>query len=307
MCRRCWPLPEKSSRMNPRSGAHRFVFVVGLAMACAVSCRDSKEPPANRDAPAARVATAVIVIHGVGNQATGYSKPLQDLMKAENPSLHFIEVLWSDLGSLLRQAGSISKERQAAEQQLLDEINAAEQRALASRKASASPPEDETQLRDEYAAARGFVGPIVRYEFLSGAERSRIQQRLREALDWSAKNADKTVVIAHSLGSVIAFDSLHAWEAGSPPARIALLSTMGSPLGKRVFVGRRGRPSTRPGNADAWINFHSPTDPIASPLAASYADVEDRDVKTSILPLSAHSAYWTHTDVLRELLKTLQK
>lgn len=307
MSRWCWPLPEESSRMNPGPGAQRLLFVVGLAMACAVGCRDSKEPPASRDAPASRVATAVIVIHGVGNQAAGYSKPLQDLMKAESPSLHFIEVLWSDLGSLLRQTGAISKERQAAEQELLDEINAAERRALASRKASPNPPDDETQLREQYAAARGFVGPIVRYEFLSGAERSRIQQRFREALDWSAKNADKTVVIAHSLGSVIAFDSLHAWEGGPPPARIALLSTMGSPLGKSVFVGRRGRPSTRPGNADAWINFHSPTDPIASPLAGSYADVEDRDVRTSILPLTAHSAYWTHTDVLRELLTTLQK
>jgi hypothetical protein len=279
-----------------------FALAVGIAMMFG-ACRDGKEPPANRDIPATRVAKAVIIIHGVGNQNAGYSKPIQDALKVGDQALHFIEVLWSDLGSMLRQApGAADQEQRAAEQALLAEIDAAELRALASR----SPSQDETQLRNEYAAARGFVGPIVQYEFLSRAERGRIQQRLREALDWSAKNADKTFVIAHSLGSVIAFDSLHAWEGGTPPGRVALLSTMGSPLGKSIFVGRHGRPSTRPGNVDAWLNFHSPTDPIASPLAPPYTEVEDHNVRTSILPLTAHSAYWTHTDVVSGLLKQIQ-
>ncbi len=285
----------------------RWFLMALVVVACPVACGDSKAPPSDRDAPASRVATSVIIIHGVGNHEAGYSRPIQDLLKAQSSSLHFIEVLWSDLGSLLRQVeGPISKERQAAEQELLDEINAAEARALASPTVSPSAAQDETQIRTEYAAARGFVGPIVRYEFLTGAERGRIQERLRAALDWSAKNADRTFVIAHSLGSVIAFDSLHAWEGGVRPAQVALLATMGSPLGKRIFVGHRGRPSGRPASVDGWMNFHSPTDPIASPLAGSYANVEDRGVTTSKLPLTAHGAYWTHAEVLTDLLKKLQ-
>jgi hypothetical protein len=283
-------------------------LAIWIAMACAAGCNGRPEPPSKPDVPAGRVANSVVIIHGVGNQAAGYSKPIQDLLKAQHQSLHFVEVLWSDLGSVLRQApAAIDKEREAAEQQLLDEINAAEKRALASRTVLPSgPAPDDTQIRDEYAAARGYVGPIVRYEFLSPAERGRIQQRLREALDWSAKNADRTFVIAHSLGSVIAFDTLHAWEAGTPPARVALLTTMGSPLAKRIFTGHLGRPTRRPGNADAWVNFYSPADPISSALADPYADVVDRGVKTSILPLTAHGAYWTHADVLSEVLKKLQ-
>ena len=278
-----------------------------VAMACA-GCTGKTAPPANRTGDG-RVANSVVIIHGVGNQSAGYSKPIQDLLSAQHQSLHFVEVLWSDLGSVLRQApGANEPERQAAEQQLLDEINAAEQRALAARTVlpSTAAPPDDTQIREEYAAARGFVGPIVRYEFLSPSERGRIRQRLRDALDWSAKNADRTFVIAHSLGSVIAYDTLHAWDGGSPPAKVALLATMGSPLGKKIFVNHLGRPTRRPGNADAWLNFHSPADPIASALAGSYAEVVDRDIKTSILPLTAHGAYWMHADVIAELVKKLQ-
>ena len=285
----------------------RLALAFLVAMACA-GCTDKTTPPANRTGDG-RVANSVVIIHGVGNQTTGYSKPIQDLLSAQHQSLHFVEVLWSDLGSVLRQAPAANDpERQAAEQQLLDEINAAEQRALAARTVlpSTAAPPDDTQIREEYAAARGFVGPIVRYEFLSPFERGRIQQRLRDALDWSAKNADRTFVIAHSLGSVIAFDTLHAWNGGTPPAKVALLATMGSPLGKKIFVSHLGRPTLRPGNADAWLNFHSPADPIASALAGSYADVADRDVRTSILPLTAHGAYWTHADVMSGLLEKLK-
>jgi hypothetical protein len=287
----------------------RLALTFLMAIACA-GCTGKTDTPANRPGDR-RVANSVVIIHGVGNQTAGYSKPIQDLLSAQHQSLHFVEVLWSDLGGVLRQAPQANDpERQAAEQQLLDEINAAEQRALASRTVlpSSGAPPDDNKIREEYAAARGFVGPIVRYEFLSPSERRRIQQRLRDALDWSAKNADRTFVIAHSLGSVIAFDTLHAWEGGggTAPAKVALLATMGSPLGKKIFVSHLGRPTRRPGNADAWVNFHSPADPIASALAGPYADVLDRDIKTSILPLTAHGAYWTHGDVMSGLLEKLK-
>jgi hypothetical protein len=285
----------------------RLALTFMLASACA-GCTGKTDPAANRTGDG-RVKNSVVIIHGVGNQTAGYSKPIQDLLTAQHQSLHFVEVLWSDLGSVLRQAPAANDQaRQAAEQQLLDEINAAEQRALASRTVlpSSGAPPDDAKIREEYAAARGFVGPIVRYEFLSPVERGRIRQRLRDALDWSAKNAERTFVIAHSLGSVIAFDTLHSWDGGTPPAKVALLATMGSPLGKKIFVSHLGRPTLRPPNADAWLNFHSPADPIASALAGSYADVVDRDIRTSILPLTAHGAYWTHGDVMSALLERLK-
>ena len=283
----------------------RYLLLVALAAsASVVACRNNGKP-ADRNSDPDHVRTAVIIIHGVGNQTAGYSKPIQDLLKAQDSKLHFVEVLWSDLGSVLRQAQDPArvKEREAAEQELIGEIDAAEQQALASRRASAATPQDDAQIREEYAAARGFVSPIVSYEFLSAAERGRIQQRFRDALAWSAQHADRTCVIAHSLGTVIAFDALHGWESAAPSGKVAFLSTMGSPLGKRIFAGHRSRPTGRPASVEAWENFYSPNDLIASALTASYQDVEDRSVKTPALPLAAHSAYWTHADVVSEVLK----
>jgi pimeloyl-ACP methyl ester carboxylesterase len=291
--------------MNRQSRARWFPIWVAAAVSLS-ACGGSEAPPQPNGAPD-RVKNAVIIIHGVGNQSPGYSKPMQDLLKAEMPSLHVVEVLWSDLGSVLRRAQDPArqKEQEAAEQALLDEIDAAEQKALGPPKASPGTPQQQ-QMRDEYAAARGFVSPIVSYEFLSAGERRRIQQRLRDALDWSAQHADRTVVVAHSLGSVIAFDTLHGWESTAPPGKVALLTTMGSPLGKLIFVGRGGRPTGRPSLVGTWRNFHSPNDVISSALAGPYSSVDDRRVSTPVLPLAAHGAYWTHVDVVSEILSTVR-
>ena len=286
----------------------RWLLLAIVAISACPGCHRGDGPPAIRDGANDHVRNAVIIIHGVGNQTAGYSKPMQDLLKAEIPALHFIEVLWSDLGSVLREAQdpARAKEREAAEQELINEINAAEQKALATGKPSPGTPQQEQQVRDEYAAARGFVGPIVSYEFLSAQERRRIQQRLHDALEWSAQHADKTFVIAHSLGTVIAFDTLHGWESVASPGKVAFMSTMGSPLGKSIFAGHRGRPTGRPGTVDAWVNFYSPHDLISSSLGGAYSNVDDRNVNTPVLPLAAHSAYWTHVDVVSEVLKRVQ-
>ncbi len=276
--------------------ARRTVRTLLVLLLIGAACRQEEKPAAPTPSAPAKIARAVVVIHGVGNQSAGYSRDLQRGLNADDLPLHFVEVLWSDLGTMLLKQTKLDKEQQAAEREMLADLAAAERRARATRS------KEDPQLRQEFAAARGYVGPIVRYEFLPGAERNRIQQRLRDALDWAGSHADRTYVVAHSLGSVIAFDTLHAWQGGSPPPRAALLTTIGSPLNNRLFVGRRGRPTAKPANVQTWVNFYSTADPIASALAASYHDVEDRSVKTSILPLSAHSAYWTHPDVLGGLL-----
>jgi hypothetical protein len=281
-------------------GLVAIVAVTFMLAACTGGCDRTEPPPAGQPA-GGRVPKAVIVIHGVGNQTSGYSQPLQVALTASAGDLHFTEVLWSDLGSLIRE-GPPDQARQEAEAELLRDFAEAEQRAPAARRVG---PERQA-LETEQAAARGYVGPVVRYEFLSAGERERIQQRFRAALEWTAQHADRTYVVAHSLGSVIAFDVLHAWEGGSAPGPVGVLCTLGSPLGKSVFAGRRGRPLTKPAVVEAWVNFYSSSDPIASSLAAKYANVLDREVGTSDLPLSAHTAYWTHQDVVADLTTRLR-
>ena len=114
------------------------------------------------------------------------------------------------------------------------------------------------------------------------------------------------MVVAHSLGSVIAFDTLHGWESSGQPGNVALLATMGSPLGKQIFALHGGRPTGRPAVVGSWTNFYSPNDVISSALAGPYSNVADRRVKTPVLPLAAHGAYWTHVDVVSEVLSTVR-
>jgi len=240
-------------------------------------------------------AQTVVIIHGVGNHEAGYSKPIQALLELRMGQVRFSEVLWSDLGTfLLRTAAGESPELRRAKEDWQAELTREEARVLTMR----SPNLDTARVHQEYEAARGYVGPILQYEYLSREERRRIQARLREALQRAVGTSDRTHLVAHSLGSVIAFDVLHGWEGGEAPLQLESFVTLGSPLNKSVFRSRNGRPTAFPPTVREWVNVFSPWDPISSALAPSYGGVGDRKIETSILPLSAHSAYWTHPDVI---------
>ncbi len=74
----------------------------------------------------------------------------------------------------------------------------------------------------------------------------------------------QTMLIAHSMGSIIAFDTL----VDNPALRVDTFITIGSPLGlprvKRRASKRTGRtwPAVPP-NVDKWINFADRRDPVA--------------------------------------------
>ncbi|MET8806889.1 serine peptidase [Streptomyces sp. NPDC004546] len=79
------------------------------------------------------------------------------------------------------------------------------------------------------------------------------------------------IVIAHSLGSVVTYEALHA----HPELRLELLVTAGSPLAlpRAVFDrlsprpenGPRHRLGTRPPGVERWVNIADPGDPVAIP------------------------------------------
>jgi hypothetical protein len=88
-----------------------------------------------------------------------------------------------------------------------------------------------------------------------------IRAMLKKTLDASWSMGSRVLLIGHSLGSVIAYDTL--WElsqAESRTGRVDLFLTLGSPLGT-CFVRRRLRGMDRPGRARfptlirRWINF----------------------------------------------------
>ncbi len=105
------------------------------------------------------------------------------------------------------------------------------------------------------------------------------------------------VVLAHSLGSVIAYEALQAC-----PQHVPLLITLGSPLAMPTVVYPRLRPAFdgrahgRPPGVGCWINISDPGDPIAIPrfgVSAQFAEV-DLDIE--------HSVHWWSPHAIRHYL-----
>ena len=85
--------------------------------------------------------------------------------------------------------------------------------------------------------------------------RALAQKRVLDLLD-----DDTRVIIGHSLGSVVAYESAHRLAQPLP-----LLLTLGSPLGIRTIVADRLRPSPSfPPKVDRWVNVADRDDIIAA-------------------------------------------
>ncbi len=89
-----------------------------------------------------------------------------------------------------------------------------------------------------------------------------------QVLQWIGP--DTRLVIGHSLGSVVAYESVHrAYEAGHLPTdRSLTLITLGSPLGLQGVVYNRLRPHPPhcPLAANRWENFAAEDDLVAAQL-----------------------------------------
>ncbi len=90
---------------------------------------------------------------------------------------------------------------------------------------------------------------------------SQVRTMLREPLQEAWRDGERVLLIGHSMGSVIAYDTL--WELSHDDqhsGRIDLFMTLGSPLGSR-FINKRIRGRSNPGrrryptNIRRWENF----------------------------------------------------
>lgn len=86
--------------------------------------------------------------------------------------------------------------------------------------------------------------------------RQRAQQRVADLI-----GPETRVVIAHSLGTVVAFETLHRVAGGVP-----LLITLGSPLGLRtiVFDRLKPQPPSVPAEVRRWVNIADRDDLVAA-------------------------------------------
>ena len=109
------------------------------------------------------------------------------------------------------------------------------------------------------AFLQAFVGDTAAYFFRDGM-RGQIRERLAGALQ--AADGQPVTLVAHSQGSIVAYEVLSA--LGEAAANVEALVTIGSPLGI-AEVQDWLEPDDRqvPGHLRRWHNFADPLDPVA--------------------------------------------
>ena len=74
-------------------------------------------------------------------------------------------------------------------------------------------------------------------------------------------NSNTKAIIGHSLGSVVAYETLQTRATTSP---LPLLITLGSPLGLSAINRRLQRPPAYPPGLKRWVNIAAPDDIVAA-------------------------------------------
>jgi hypothetical protein len=156
--------------------------------------------------------------------------------------------------------------------------------------------------REASAEARGLAADA---SFLSDVHRRcAAEQRLADALGRAKREGRPVTLVAHSLGSVLAYDYLSSLGAGDSPL-VQHLVTVGSPLGapelQRLLIGGDSTDVlAKPVAVRDWINIRHSADDLAAPLTVA------RDM-TADLPTGEGNAhelvgYLRGSVVAREIL-----
>jgi len=166
----------------------------------------------------------------------------------------------------------------------------------------------------DHGLVRCFVAVFLREVHIYLHDDQAIHRRaavLRLVAEAIRRHAPR-VIIAHSLGSVVAYEAL--WEY--PDLLVDTLLTLGSPLGMPDIVFNRLRPApedswgARPPNVVRWVNIADHGDLIALPrhLSKRFHGLQI-DAETSMAPFDFHriAAYLRSTftgDLLCSHLRT---
>lgn len=111
-----------------------------------------------------------------------------------------------------------------------------------------------------------------------------VAQVIDDGLVGAMSQNEETVVVSHSLGTVVAYNVLRR-EAASAGWRIPLFVTLGSPLGIHA-IRERLRPLAHPSGLHLWFNAYDPQDIVSlhaldathfpiDPVIDNYGDVDN--------------------------------
>ena len=261
----------------------------------------------------------VLVIHGIGTQEMGYSKPFEELVRQvfekesrrKNSSLSSANSLvWKELywAEITQQDQDVLKKRMKLKGLL--------------RKFAV------TYLGDAIAYSR-LTYPPDKYSEIQ----SRFAQTIRQLSEQAERSPEKQAsltIISHSLGTVIASDGIYELcNKGTFPKNLSLdnFFTLGSPIalyGLRYGIENFNKP-IRP---KVWINIYYPQDGIGYPLKVlntAYNEAVVEDIRLipgggpnwlisllhfligwlPFIGIQSHSWYLTDRRVIRKIVRSI--
>jgi pimeloyl-ACP methyl ester carboxylesterase len=142
------------------------------------------------------------------------------------------------------------------------------------------------ELREVVATAGSILGAITALVDDSGAagqlralsadaafltdprKRCAAEQRLGDALDRARGEGRPVILVAHSLGAVVAYDYLSSRTDTAIVDRFVTIgSLVGSPDLRRLLIGADGSDSlARPTSVKSWVNIRNENDWFAAPI-----------------------------------------
>lgn len=135
----------------------------------------------------------------------------------------------------------------------------------------------------EAREAKSFVNDVM--YVLDESRRCAAQRRVGREIERAIATGRPVVLLAYSLGSVVAYQYLEkrARRATDPREPHIDLVTIGSPLGVpglRAMLGLNADSLIRPPAVRSWTNIHDPNDPVAGPVLGGTAvpGVSDRAI-----------------------------
>lgn len=257
----------------------------------------------------------IIWIHGIGDHQAGYSASWTTAYNEyfQLASDSYLEVCWDTVFDAPRDLDSpepidLTPQEQLAEQEVREDLATillARSSAL-EQADGARGLDDGTVEWSEYqgAGSRGSfdwlfdpnesIGDFTKY-LVSRSIRSAIKEQAKALLRPLVSPDYRISVIAHSWGTVVAYDSLLDLLAEQPGLRVANLITLGSPLWavRRFLDDRSGR---KPGQVARWVNVHARGDVVGAWLSSGFRVDKEFEV-SNFGTAGAHSSYFVPHNV----------
>jgi hypothetical protein len=126
-----------------------------------------------------------------------------------------------------------------------------------------------TALVDDSGAAGQLRALSADAAFLTDSrKRCAAEQRLADALDQARREGRPVILVAHSLGAVVAYDYLSARaDTGLVERFVTIGSLVGSPELRRLLIGGDANDTlARPTSVKSWVNIRNDNDWFAAPI-----------------------------------------